>query len=486
MTDSPRISRKLPVSVKVFIAPVMVMTALGIVSALSYIASGQQRARLDQVVNIGNRKVALAHDAIQALNKVRGTLAIALALTESGLEDQHIENYRQQAVNGGAAVENLMTRFLEAFDEDAAEADVIQKVRAALPAYKEAAASLVDLSKVSRMLAIPYMAEAETHYRKIYDLLSTLIEMEEQDAAATYDQAAAQARTQQKWFLWIVLAALVASLAVTALINKSIVQPLENAIHILTKSADELAASAERAAGTSADMARNAGTQAAGVEQTSSIINEIASQTRLTADSAAQADGVRREVGDVLGRALGFMGTLLNAMTEMNQKSDETYQIVKNIDEIAFQTNLLALNAAVEAARAGEAGSGFAVVAGEVRNLAMRATGSARNSASLIESIDGKIKEVAELAATAEKTFAEAQKSSTRVGNLISDIATSSAEQAQGIEQINAAVADMGKGAQHAAAHSDAASNASESMSDQADRMKQVVGDLVALVRGRR
>ena len=79
------------------------------------------------------------------------------------------------------------------------------------------------------------------------------------------------------------------------------------------------------------------------------------------------------------------MNELNRAIDEINQSSDKTFKIVKTIDEIAFQTNLLALNAAVEAARAGEAGAGFAVVAQEVRNLALRATGSAKNSAELIE-----------------------------------------------------------------------------------------------------
>jgi len=92
-----------------------------------------------------------------------------------------------------------------------------------------------------------------------------------------------------------------------------------------------------------------------------------------------------QETSKDVDSASNSMGDLTTSMVDISKASEETQKIIKTIDEIAFQTNLLALNAAVEAARAGEAGAGFAVVAEEVRNLAMRSADAAKNTADLIE-----------------------------------------------------------------------------------------------------
>ncbi len=100
---------------------------------------------------------------------------------------------------------------------------------------------------------------------------------------------------------------------------------------------------------------------------------------------AREANNVAIEARDSAQRGVESMNRMSSAINKIKTSSDSTSKIVKTIDEIAFQTNLLALNAAVEAARAGDAGKGFAVMAEEVRNLAMRSAEAAKNTASLIE-----------------------------------------------------------------------------------------------------
>jgi methyl-accepting chemotaxis protein len=189
-----------------------------------------------------------------------------------------------------------------------------------------------------------------------------------------------------------------------------------------------------------------------------------------------------KESRQMVERANGSMTELIQSMEDISKASDETSKIIKTIDEIAFQTNLLALNAAVEAARAGEAGAGFAVVANEVRNLAMRAAEAAKNTSVLIEGTVKKVREGSELVERTGGAFSEVSKSAAKVAGLVAEIAAASSEQAQGIDQINKAVTEMDKVTQQTAANAEESASASEEMNAQAEQMKEVAGEIMRIV----
>jgi methyl-accepting chemotaxis protein len=256
----------------------------------------------------------------------------------------------------------------------------------------------------------------------------------------------------------------------------TVMQNLDDALNQVSETVAQVMSASGQIAGGAQNLAEGANMQASSLEEVSASLEEMSSMTKQNADNSNQAKILASEARAAANDGDASMKRMANAINEIKVSADNTAKIIKTIDDIAFQTNLLALNAAVEAARAGEAGKGFAVVAEEVRNLAMRSAEAAKNTADMIEAsvknADGGVKITEEVA----KSLGQIVNRTQKVGDLIAEIAAASNEQAQGIEQVNTAVASMNQVTQSNAANSEESASASEELSSQAAELANMVG----------
>src|SRR5262249_24782741 len=234
------------------------------------------------------------------------------------------------------------------------------------------------------------------------------------------------------------------------------------------------AASAEMARGT-ADLARRTEEQASSLEETASSMEELTGTVTQNAHNARQANELAAAASGVAQRGGDVMGQVVETMEAITGSAHKIADIVGVIDSIAFQTNILALNAAVEAARGGEQGRGFAVVAAEVRSLAQRSAGAAREIKGLIDDSVGKVESGGRLVGEAGATMAELVTSVERVTRIMADIASASEEQSSGIDQVNRAISQMDQTPQRNSALVEEASSATESLEEQAARLAEAV-----------
>jgi len=250
-------------------------------------------------------------------------------------------------------------------------------------------------------------------------------------------------------------------------LRQSLIRAAESAEYLVMASA-QLAQSSQTIALGAAQQASSLGTTATRLQE----VTQMTQQNAARAEEASQIAAAAKKATSLDGDSIAKMS---DSMRRIRKSAQSMAQIITDINEIAFQTNLLALNAAVEAARAGDAGRGFAIVADEVRALALRSKEAALKTETLIEDSLKLTEEGEVVSGRVRDGLDSVEKSVGKLSTIVAGISAASRDQAVRLGQIHAAVAQIDAVTQQNAAISEESAAAAQELSAHAEESAALV-----------
>lgn len=255
----------------------------------------------------------------------------------------------------------------------------------------------------------------------------------------------------------------------------SMLHSLANVVVDVRRNADNVSnASAEIAQG-NADLSRRTEMQASELEQTAASMEQLGTTVRENAERARTAETLAHDASGFANRSGEIVAGVVETMQGIDDGARRIVDIIGVIDGIAFQTNILAFNAAVEAARAGEQGRSFAVVAGDVRDLAQRTSIAAKEVRKLITDTVGRVQRGNAFVAEAKLAMSDVVTAGEQLATLVRQISKASSEQSLEVEAVGDAISRVDSSTQHNAALVEEIAASAASLQQQAQQLVQAV-----------
>lgn len=255
-----------------------------------------------------------------------------------------------------------------------------------------------------------------------------------------------------------------------------IINSLNDTLGQLHQASDQVANGSEQVSSGAQALSQGATEQASSVQELAATLGELSGQVNANAENSRDVNQLIADTAKEIHNSNEKMESMVHAMANINECSNQIEKIIKTIEDIAFQTNILALNAAVEAARAGEAGKGFAVVADEVRNLASKSQEAAKNTTVLINNSLTAVSEGSQIATDTQNSLLKVVKSAEKIGDNMEKITESTNMQAEGLSQVTQGIDQISSVIQTNSATAEQSAAASEELFSQSSLLKSLVG----------